>query len=77
MAIFVMVEQKKSIADIIEEMRRELRDDPTNSDADLFAPYMAKKKKSRQGAKKSRVRPKKAKPKKLKPKKPGKKKKKR
>jgi len=37
-----MAEQKKTVSEIIEEMRRELReeDDPN---AELFAPYMAKK----------------------------------
>jgi len=48
-----MADQKKSIAEIIDEMRRELRENP-DSDADLFAPYIAKKK-SKAGAKKSKA----------------------
>jgi hypothetical protein len=40
---WAMAEQKKTVSEIIAEMREELRDD-TGEDAELFAPYLPKKK---------------------------------
>jgi len=78
--IFVMADQKKSVSEIIAEMREELRDD-TGEDAELFAPYLSRPKKKAKpaGAKKKPKSAKKAskKPKGKAGKKPAKKKKRR
>ncbi len=85
-----MAEQRKTVAEIIEEMRAELREAP-DEDAELFAPYVSRPRKNKAPAKKAgrkkakkkaskKKAKKKARPAKKKPKptkKPGKRKKKR